>query len=136
MAVSETCELGRVFRRCRRPAAGACQYCGRAFCPEHGQLLEGGQAICGRERCQRKRVDLEQHLAYKQAAAAANAYGRCGHPACDQRPAGQCSKCNALYCPEHLESRDDVVGRGYRAVSRRLSLCPHCWARRPLWARA
>jgi hypothetical protein len=129
------CDVKRGLRRCGEPAAGVCQYCGRSFCAGHGQFLPGGQEICARKICQEKHQDLARHLVYKRTAAERNRSGVCGHPGCGQQPSGQCSKCAGLFCGAHLESRDDISGRGYRATVRRLSLCPHCWARRPLWSR-
>lgn len=134
-ALSTTCDLKRGLRRCPAPPTGICQYCGRSFCSAHGQRFEDGQEICGRKVCQEKRLDLEQHMEYKAAVAARNRSGFCGDVDCPRRAVAQCSKCQGVFCPLHVESRDDTSGRGFRAVTRRLSLCRHCWARRRLWSR-
>jgi hypothetical protein len=106
-----TCDLRRLVRRCRRPAAGTCQYCGRAFCSDHGILVDDGQEICGRSRCQRKRIDLERHLRYKAVVRQQNADGRCWVPGCQTRPGGQCSRCRGFFCGRHLANRDLVGPR-------------------------
>lgn len=128
------CELRRLIRRCARPAAGACQYCGRAFCGGHGVLLDDGQEICGRSRCQRKRVDLERHLRYKAFVRERNAGGQCGVPGCETRLSGQCSRCHGFFCGRHLLDRHVSVRQGRAWVQRPASMCDHCWRRRPLWS--
>ena len=46
-----SCQLKKnALMGCGRPATGACQYCGRAFCERHGALLEDGQDIAGERR--------------------------------------------------------------------------------------
>ncbi len=128
------CELRRLFRRCARPPVGTCQYCGRVFCGDHGVLLDDGQEICTRSRCQHKRVDLERHLRYKAFARERNVSGQCGVPGCEARPSGQCSRCRALYCDRHLANRHVAVRQGRVWVRHPASMCNHCWRRRPLWS--
>jgi hypothetical protein len=128
------CELRRLVRRCTRPAAGTCQYCGRAFCSDHGILVDDGQEICGRSRCQHKRVDLEKHLRYKAVVRQRNADGQCGVPGCQTRPGGQCSRCRAFFCDRHLADHDLWVREGRVWVRFPASMCEHCWRRRPLWS--
>jgi hypothetical protein len=132
--VKGACELKGLVRQCRRPAAGVCQYCGRAFCADHGLLLDDGQEICSRSRCQNKRVDLERHLLYKAMARRRNAAGQCGVPGCQSRPGGQCSRCRNFFCGRHLASRDMSVREGRVWVRLPASMCDHCWRRRPLWS--
>lgn len=128
------CELRRLVGRCARPAVGTCQYCGRAFCGDHGILLDDGQEICGRSRCQRKRVDLERHLRYKAFVRERNAGGQCGVPGCETRPSGQCSRCRGFFCGRHLLNRHVSVRQGRTWVQHPASMCDHCWRRRPLWS--
>ena len=128
------CELRRLVRRCTRPAAGTCQYCGRAFCGDHGILMDGGQEICGRSRCQRKRIDLERHLRYKAVVRQRNTENQCGVPGCQTRPGGQCSRCRGFFCDRHLANRDLSVREGRAWVRLPASMCEHCWRRRPLWS--
>lgn len=128
------CELRRLVGRCARPAAGTCQYCGRAFCGDHGVLLDDGQETCSRSRCQRKRVDLERHLRYKAFVRGRNAGGQCGVPSCEMRPSGQCSRCRGFFCGRHLLDRHVSVRQGRAWVQQPASMCDHCWRRRPLWS--
>jgi len=128
------CELKRLVRRCTRPAAGTCQYCGRAFCSDHGVVLDDGQEICSRSRCQRKRVDLEKHLRYKAFVRHRNVERQCGVPGCQATPAGQCSRCRGFFCSRHLGNRDMWVREGRAWARLPASMCEHCWRRRPLWS--
>lgn len=132
--LSGACELKRFARRCAHPAAGTCQYCGRAFCSDHGLVLDDGQEICSRPRCQRKRVDLERHLRYKAFVRQRNAERQCGVPRCQAVPAGQCSRCRGFFCGRHLDNRDMQVREGRVWVRLPASMCEHCWRRRPLWS--
>lgn len=129
------CRVRRGFWPCKQTAIATCQYCGRPFCERHGVTLEDGQEICSRDRCQRKREDLERHLIYKREVARRNAQGLCGHLSCGSAFGGQCSKCRGFFCARHLESRDDLVRRGSQRVRQRTSMCLHCWSRRSLWSR-
>ena len=128
------CELRRLVRRCTRPAAGTCQYCGRAFCSHHGILTDDGQEVCGRARCQRKRIDLEKHLRYKAVVRQRNADSRCGVPGCQTRPGGQCSRCRGFFCGRHLANHDLWVREGRAWIRLPASMCEHCRRRRPLWS--
>ena len=126
------CELSRRFRACRRPGVAACQYCGRTFCSEHGDCLSDGQDICHTKTCERKKEDLIQHLAYREAAGERNKAQRCGQEHCEEQPRGGCSKCHGLFCDAHVqernvETRDAAMSRG--------SVCAHCHKRRKLWSR-
>lgn len=132
--MDRACELKRRFRVCGARANGLCQYCGRAFCPEHGWRLDDGQEICSRSVCRRKKEDLEQHFAYKEAVGKRNQRQLCGSD-CEERPAGECSKCGGLYCYRHLEERELEQRRGSTVVRVRGSLCRHCNKRRRLWSR-
>jgi hypothetical protein len=129
------CQVRGGFRRCGQTATAICQYCGRPFCEQHGVILDDGQEICSRDRCQRKRRDVERHLVYKREVARRNAEGLCGHPSCASPFAGQCSKCRGFFCARHLESRDDLVMQRGQQVRQRSSMCLHCWSRRGLWSR-
>jgi predicted nucleic acid binding AN1-type Zn finger protein len=129
------CQVRRGFRPCKQTAIATCQYCGRPFCDQHGVILEDGQEICSRDRCQRKKEDLERHLIYKREVARRNAQGLCGHLSCQSAFRGQCSKCRGYFCARHLESRDDLVRRDSQQIRQRTSMCLHCWSRRSLWSK-
>ncbi len=101
-----------------------------------GGRLADGQEICERATCQRKRADLERHLAYKQAVAGRNHERLCGRADCSEQAAGQCSKCQGLFCFGHLEEREIEERSGATVVRVRGSLCRHCLQRRTLWSRA
>jgi len=133
--MSRSCQLGRVFRRCPHAPSAICQYCGRDFCPEHGQRLANGDEICSRSICQAKRADLEAHLAYREAALRRSGRGFCAEDGCAEPRWGQCSKCEALFCEQHLHERDQNIRRGPGVTPRPASLCEHCWTRRKLWSK-
>lgn len=130
------CELGRRwFSHCGAPAIGSCQYCGRAFCRQHGTLEEDYQEICNRPICREKQADVRVHQEYKERARAQNRAARCGHPECEERPTGQCSRCRLLFCEPHLRDRTETVRQGFSQITRPVSLCEHCAARQRLWSR-
>ena len=125
------CEISRRFRRCGRPRVAVCQYCGRSFCGEHGDLLESGEEICNKTTCRKKKEDLIRHFTFKEAVASRNAERRCGEESCAAEAQNQCSKCRGLFCLSHLrerqvETRDGAVARA--------SVCGHCHKRRKLWS--
>ena len=130
-----TCALGRLFSRCRQPAVAVCQYCGRDFCGVHTGLRANGEEVCSREICLTKHEDLKAHLVYRAAATERSSRGFCAVPGCDQPRAGQCSKCNALYCEAHLHEREETVRQGMAVLKRPVSLCDHCAGRVKLWAK-
>lgn len=127
------CEVKRFMRVCGQPGLAVCQYCGRAFCERHGGRHDDGQEICARDRCQRKKVELQEHFAYKNNVAARNREQLCGEPNCRAFGEGQCSKCGGLFCRGHLEAMQIEEGRGLQTVVLRASLCRHCRRRRKLW---
>jgi hypothetical protein len=131
--VIAVCESKSLLRGCGQPSVAVCQYCGRAFCEQHGAAHDDGQEICARKRCQRKRADLEEHFAYKEAVVARNRERRCGEPNCRDMGAGECSKCSGLFCRGHLEDAQIEQGRGLQTVLLHASLCRHCRRRRKLW---
>jgi hypothetical protein len=74
-------------------------------------------------------------MRYKDFVIGRNGSGRCGRPDCDHLPEGQCARCRAYFCYRHLETHEEVTGRGLEQVSRLATLCAHCWERRPIWTR-
>jgi hypothetical protein len=131
----QTCRIGGFFSRCRQPAIAVCQYCGREFCAAHGDRYPSGDEVCARQVCRDKHVDLQQHLAWKARAIDRSNRGFCGIPDCEGERWGQCSKCHALFCENHLHDRDEQVRQGSIIFSRPASMCDHCLARNKLWAR-
>ncbi|MEX0786600.1 MAG: hypothetical protein WD939_08195 [Dehalococcoidia bacterium] len=128
------CETSSFLRKCRLPGIAVCQYCGGSFCDQHGDRHNDGQEICSRKMCQRKKGDLERHVAYKAVVDERNERRLCGDPECAEAPAGQCSKCRGLFCVGHLEQRDIDIQRAGATVRVRGALCPHCRRRRSLWS--
>ena len=135
MTSGRRCELKRLFGRCGREVVGSCQYCGRPFCADHGVLLEEHQEVCYRKPCVAKRDDLARHLVYGAQVSSRNESRLCGVVDCVAEPASQCSRCRGLYCLRHTSMREEApIERGIQ-MSRRVSLCHHCWLRRPIWQR-
>ncbi|HEU4760149.1 MAG TPA: hypothetical protein VFT91_09245 [Dehalococcoidia bacterium] len=136
MAVSpRNCYSAGLLHRCQEAAVGVCQYCGRPFCPEHGDLLDQGQEVCQRPWCQKKVGDLHVHQSYLSIVRDRNAQALCGLLNCRHGPWGQCSHCEALFCQSHLHARLRTVRREGLPVTEPVSLCDHCWQRHRLWAR-
>lgn len=131
-----TCRFGRIFARCGEPGVGSCQYCARPFCARHGHLGDEGEQICARPVCQAKHTDLVEHIVFRARAHLRNRHGMCGIDGCLGERWGQCSKCEGLFCEEHLFDRADSVRQGRARYSRPASFCAHCLRRRKLWARA
>lgn len=130
-----TCQIGRIFSRCRLPSVAVCQYCGREFCAIHGERHANGDEVCCRPVCRQKHVDLQAHIAWKARAVERSNRGFCGMPDCDGGRWGQCSKCHAVFCERHLHDRQEHVRHGSIVFSRPASMCDHCMARNKLWAR-
>jgi hypothetical protein len=132
---SLSCQAGRRFRRCRRPTSHTCQYCGRAFCPEHGAALADGQEVCLRPICRAKLDDVETHQHFRDRVRQRNFSGACGLDGCAERPLYQCSLCKGVFCPGHISDRLWTT-RTRRMVDRRpVAACPHCWDRRKIWSK-
>ncbi len=129
------CQIGRIFNRCHEPAVATCQYCGRDFCTVHTGMRVGGEEICSRQICRDKHEDLKAHLVYRAAAQQRSNRGFCAVEGCENPRGGQCSKCHALYCVDHLRDRQETVRQGMGILKRPVSLCDHCGARLKLWAK-
>ena len=129
------CQYKRRFSRCKNEATGLCQFCGRVYCPEHGTFDEDGSEVCAREVCRLKHQDLPNHMVWRDAALDRSNRGFCGMPDCESGRWGQCSKCQALFCERHLQTRSERVRDGSITFSRPASMCDHCAARNKLWSR-
>ena len=129
------CEIHGRFSRCSEAVVALCQYCGRRFCVRHGERLADGQEVCSREVCVAKKVDVAAHLVYKEAAMERNrSDGRpCGIDGCDSAFEGQCRRCKAYFCREHLEVHEDEITEEGMTFRTPVRLCHHCWVRRPIW---
>ena len=120
--------------RCREPLLGQCQYCARGFCERHGRIQDDGQEICVMERCERLRIDVEQHLVFKAAAKSLNQQQRCGEPACQLPQTLLCDRCGCRYCEDHLRQVIMTVPRGGELTTEAVAICDHCRARLPFWS--
>ena len=122
------------LRRCREPLLGQCQYCAKGFCARHGRIQDDGQEICITDRCERLRVDVEQHLIFKAAAKALNQEQRCGQPDCPLPHSLICDRCSCRYCEDHLRQVIMTRPRGGELMTEAVAICDHCRARLPLWS--
>lgn len=129
------CQIGRIFHRCHNAFVATCQYCGRDFCEVHAGLRDLPDEICSRELCLAKHEDLKLHAIYRAAATGRSNRGFCGVEDCEEARAGQCSKCHALFCDQHLHDREESVRQGMAILKRPVSLCDHCGARLKLWSK-
>jgi hypothetical protein len=131
-----TCQIGKLFSRCHEPRIAVCQFCGRDFCAMHGTQYPNGDEVCTRPVCEEKRVDLLGHIEWKARATERSNRGFCGMPDCEADRWGQCSKCHALFCEQHLHDRNEHIRTGSIVFTRPASMCDHCMARNKLWAKA
>jgi hypothetical protein len=135
VATSQTCAVRQGLFSCSNAREGICQYCGRPFCSRHGVFLEDAQEVCSRKPCVAKREDLVRHLEYKRVVLARNRNALCGFEQCESPMSEECSRCQRYFCASHAHPREEnVLEHGVR-VSRRTTLCHHCWARRSIWLR-
>jgi hypothetical protein len=131
------CDIHGRFSRCKDAPIGICVYCGRRFCSNHGERLPDGSEVCARDNCVAKKLDVAQHLIYKDAAMDRNrSEGRpCGVEACVTVFEVQCNRCRAYFCRVHIEVHEDAVTEDGMQFRRPVPLCRHCWVRRPIWAK-
>ena len=129
------CVHGRFFSRCRLPAVGTCQFCGRSYCSRHGRAEPPDSQVCARERCHAKEADLLVHDVFRERALLRNRHGFCGMDGCLGERAGQCSKCQAVFCEDHLRNGNETVRQGLVRFTRPAAFCEHCYRRRKLWAK-
>ncbi len=130
-----SCQLGGRFSRCPNPPVQSCQYCGRHFCLDHSDYIQGSEAVCARKPCRAKREDMAVHLAYRERVEQRNRAGLCGIEDCGPHPGFQCSLCQGRFCEAHLSERTYTFFDGRSSVQRMVSVCPRCWERRKIWSR-
>jgi hypothetical protein len=130
-----TCQLKGGLFGCSGPAIGMCVYCGRSFCAKHGLLLDDGAEVCARKECDAKRLDLIDHLTYKEAAQIRNETRACGLDTCDATIEAQCIRCRAYFCLTHLDVREDIVEDDGARLPRMVRMCRHCHTRRAIWSK-
>jgi len=132
---SGICQIGGRFSRCPNTSEHSCQYCGRNFCVAHSHHVEGHDAVCSRESCRTKQVDLDLHLVYRTRVTQRNRAGLCGVEECGPHPGYECSLCRGHFCDPHLADRMYPFPEGRVVVDRPASVCTHCWDRRKVWRR-
>lgn len=133
MMIAKPCQVGGRFHSCPLPAQHTCQYCGRRFCVEHAEYVEGHEAVCNRKRCRAKRQDMAGHLAYRSRVDQRNRVGLCGIEECGPHPGYQCSLCRGFFCGAHLTDRMYPFRDGRVMIERPVSVCARCWQRRKVW---
>jgi hypothetical protein len=127
------CQVGGRFSRCHNRAENQCQYCGRAFCPDHSYFVEDHEAVCTRKACAHKRDDLAKHLVYRRRVEQRNHAGLCGVEDCGPHPGFECSLCKGYFCGDHLSERMYPFKMGMTTIDRPVSICAACWDRRKIW---
>ena len=132
---TQTCQLKSGLFGCNGAQHGRCVYCGRIFCARHGVLLEEGAEVCARRECDAKRLDLQEHLSYKDTAQGRNSDRLCGLQACESALEAQCHRCRAYFCLGHLEAHEDIVQDEGARLPRMVRMCRHCHVRRAIWAK-
>jgi hypothetical protein len=118
---------------CGASAIAECVYCGRAFCDRHGELGADYTNVCDRKACVRKVRDVEAHTDWKRRMAPANSVSVCAHDQCTERMRHLCSRCQLMFCMEHV-SEHTIVNRTSRPARREaVIICVHCRSRRHIW---
>ena len=128
------CSHTRLRRACRNALVGRCQYCARGFCAEHGERFNGNEEVCERSACQKKKHDLEAHVAFRTQALERNKAEGCGHPECENGLHSDCQRCRAHYCVVHVRELIVTVSQqGGERGPEMLRLCIHCVDRVGVW---
>ena len=121
------CQVKGVLTACGAVATAQCVYCGRAFCPKHGAVMDDGYEVCARKPCTTKKQELQLHLAYKSAVLERNLQRLCGLDVCEIDIQVQCNRCRGYFCVRHTQPWLETV------TEKPERTCTHCLARRPLW---
>lgn len=135
MIVDETCVIGGgLFRSaCGRPATGRCVYCGRTFCPDHGERGEDFIEACSRSKCRAKLRDVVAHQQWRKSVEGSNGVSVCAQERCEQRMRAICYRCRLLFCEDHLRERSVADRRSNPPQRIPALVCAHCNDRRRLW---
>lgn len=115
---------------CGSRATAQCVYCGRPFCPRHGEAMPDGYEVCTRKNCVAKKEELALHLMYKESVFLRNREWLCGIEVCVREVATQCRRCRGYFCRVHLKMAEDVVPENQPSTE-----CHHCRERRAIWER-
>lgn len=112
---------------CGATATAQCVYCGRPFCPKHGEVMDDGYEVCTRKVCVTKKQDLAVHLVYKEAVLQRNLQRLCGVEVCEVEIQVQCNRCKGYFCLTHTQPWLETV------TEKPERTCAHCLERRPIW---
>ena len=122
-----TCQIKGFLTVCGATATAQCVYCGRAFCPKHGEIMEDSYEVCTRKACITKKQDLQVHLVYKEAVLERNLQRLCGIEVCETEIQVQCNRCKGYFCIEHTRPWLETV------TDKPEFTCHHCLERRSIW---
>lgn len=128
------CEMrGKLLARCSNRATGQCQYCGRDFCDTRGVHEADFQQICVAKVCRAKFRDVDAHRIYKRTVQQRNARALCGVEGCAGKSWGGCSKCEGIFCVDHVSRHKVKRGAGRRRSDQVVNVCRRCAIRLTLW---
>lgn len=122
-----TCQIKGMLTTCGATATAQCVYCGRTFCPKHGEIMEESYEVCTRKSCVIKKQDLQVHMAYKSTVLEYNLQRICGIDVCEQEIQVQCNRCKGYFCVKHTQPWLETV------TEKPERTCKHCLTRRPIW---
>jgi predicted nucleic acid binding AN1-type Zn finger protein len=121
------CQIKGVLTNCGAAATAQCVYCGRTFCPKHGEVMDDGYEVCTRKSCITKKQDLTVHLSYKETVLLRNLQRSCGIEVCGAEIQVQCNRCKGYFCLGHTQPWLETV------TEKPERTCAHCLERRPIW---
>jgi hypothetical protein len=124
-----TCQIKGMLTACGAIATAQCVYCGRTFCPKHGEVMEDAYEVCSRKLCVEKKEELRAHLSYKDDVLERNLQRLCGIEVCQIDIQVQCNRCKGYFCVAHTRSWVETV------TEKPERTCGHCLQRRSLWDR-
>lgn len=132
--VAGKCDLGGglLSQACGRGAIASCVYCGRKFCDQHGERGADHIDTCSRRACRKKQRDVLAHLEWKQRVGQANRGAICGIEECRERMRHRCSRCQLMFCGDHVRAMR-VISRSSMRDQGRAVVCDHCRSRRRVW---
>ena len=112
---------------CGAAATAQCVYCGRAFCPKHGEIMADNYEVCTRKACVIKKNDLQVHMTSKSTVLEYNLQRICGIDVCESEIQVQCNRCKGYFCAQHTQPWLETV------TEKPERTCKHCLQRRPIW---
>lgn len=132
--VEGTCNAGGGLLRqaCLNDVIASCVYCGRRFCEQHGERGPDHSDTCSRRICRKKQRDVLAHLEWKQDGEGKNRGAICAIELCEERMRHRCSRCQLMFCFEHVRNMRVVSASGMRDRGRAV-VCDHCRGRRGIW---